>query len=131
MNIQISSDNMSVTPSMKSLVESKLTKLERHWADKDPATILLRVVLNTAPDEKFLVKLDLNLDGELLYTEELGFELETAVVDAINELDRQYKKVKDRDTDKWEKQREEKYLTEQDLEALDEPTEESEEFEEE
>lgn len=111
---------MSITPSMKNLVENKITKLERHWTDKDPETIMLRVVLNTAPDEKFLVKLDLNLDGELLYTEELGFELETAVVDAINELDRQYKKLKDRNTDKWEKQREEKYLTEQDLEALEE-----------
>lgn len=122
---------MSVSASMKSLVESKITKLERHWADKDPETIMLRVVLNTAPDEKFLVKLDLNLDGELLYTEELGFELETAVVEAVNELDRQYKKIKDRNTDKWEKQREEKYLTEQDLEALDDDTDEAEEFEEE
>ncbi len=122
---------MSISASMKSLVESKVEKLARHWSDKAPDTILLRVVLNKAPDEKFLVKLDLNLDGELLYTEELGFELETAIVEAINELDRQYKKIKDKNTDKWEKQREEKYLTEQDLESLDEDTEETDEFEEE
>lgn len=109
---------MPVTESMKALVDNKVKKLERIWSSFDPETIRLRVVLNSAPDQKFLVKLDLNLDGESYYTEEPGFELETALVDAIQEILRQYDKKKDRFQDKWEAQREDKYLTENELAAM-------------
>lgn len=117
MNIQISSDNITVTESMKVLVENKVKKLERIWSEMDQETIHLRVVLNSAPEDQFLVKLDLNLDGETFYTEEPGFELETALIDAIQELIRQYDKKKDKNAD-WSTQREEKYLTEQELASM-------------
>ena len=119
MNYQISSDNMEVSESMKELAKSKIVKLERRWQYIPDESKSLRVVMNSAPEGTFLVKFEANLDGKIYYTEEPGYELETALVDAVDELDRQYLKDKSRHEDKWKRQRQSKVLKEEDLELPD------------
>ncbi len=117
MQYQITSDNMDITESMKELVYKKAQKLERHWSDANGDNILVRIVLNSAPEETFLVKIDANVDGERFYTEEPGYALETALVEAIEEMVRKYgKSTEKREEKEWEARREGKALTEEDLE---------------
>lgn len=106
---------MTVTESMKALVDSKVQKLNRIWSGKNSDNIRLRVVLNSAPEGKFLVKLDLDLDGTRYYTEEPGYELETAIVDSVEELLKQYSKNDSKYTSKWEEKRDSKGMSEKDL----------------
>ncbi len=119
MQYQITSDNITISESMKTLTVEKLAKLERRWVDIPDENKSMRVVLNSGPDETFVVRLEANLNGEKLYTEEKGFALETALVEAVDELDRIYAKSKDKTQSRdWEERRESKVLSEEDLEEL-------------
>ncbi len=102
MKYQITSDNMSVTDSMKFLVQAKLEKLERKWEDIPEDSKFGRIVLNKAPDDTFVVKIEISLDGEAFFVTETGYELETALIDTVNELDRIYRKKKEKiSSEKW------------------------------
>lgn len=115
MNITISSDNMQISPSMKSLAEQKLQKFQRHWEDYPQDSISVRVVLNSAPDEQFVTRIEVDLNGDKYYTEAQGFDLENSLIQAIDELDRQYQKQKAKQTNQWPQRREQKVVSEQDL----------------
>ncbi len=104
---------------MKELTKQKMAKLERRWQDIPEENKSVRIVLNSAPEGTFLVKIEVNLNGERIYTEETGYELETALVGAVKELDRLYLKSKDKSREgDWEERREGKILTEDDLEKM-------------
>ncbi len=118
MNYQITSDNIEISESMKELVYLKMQKLERRWESVHEGSKSVRVVLNSAPDKTFMVKIEATINGEPYFTEEAGFELETALVDAVEELDRIYRKDKDYDQkQQWQQAREEKTVSEDDLEV--------------
>ena len=128
MNYQISSDNIEISNSMKELAKQKMAKLERRWQEIPEENKSVRIVLNSAPEGTFLVKIEVNLGGERIYTEEPGYELETALVGAVKELDRLYLKSKDKSREgDWEVRRESKVLTEDDLEKMAASVEEGEE----
>lgn len=118
MNIQYSSDNMEISESMKVLAESKLKKLARYWVDLPKESTSVRVVMNSAPEDTFKVKLDVNLNGDVYYADEDGFELESTLIGAVEEVSRQYEKRKTKSERNWEAKREGKILTEEELEEL-------------
>ena len=63
--------------------------------------------MNTAPVEQFEVKIELDLDGEHFFTNEINFTLETALVLAVEELDRLIEKSRF-GSKNWEEKRESK-----------------------
>jgi ribosome-associated translation inhibitor RaiA len=104
---------------MKGLAKKKMAKLERRWGDIPKENKSVRIVLNSAPEGTFLVKIEVSLRGERIYTEETGYELETALVGAVKEIDRLYLKSKDKSREgDWEERRESKVLSEKDLEKM-------------
>jgi ribosomal subunit interface protein len=107
MNYQISSDNMEVTESMKELAREKLSRIEERFDYIPEGSKSARVVMNTAPVEQFEVRVEINLDGNVFFTDETNYSLETALITAVEELDRQIEKSKLGSED-WEKQREAK-----------------------
>lgn len=109
---------MELSESMKTLAESKLHKLTRLLGDIPEESISIRVVMNSAPENSFNVKMDADISGEQFFTEEPGFELETALVGAVEELFRQYNKRKAKREQSWETNRDGKVLTEEDLEKM-------------
>lgn len=116
MNIQISSDNIELTESMKSLATKKLANAEKMWSEIPEGSKSIRIVMNSGPNETFIVKIEATLNGSVLYTEEPGFQLETALVDAFEELLRKYKKMKTKIMQgDWQLLREQKTLSEDDL----------------
>ncbi len=118
MKFQTQSDNMDLSPSMSALAKEKMAKLDKHFRDYDPELIHARIVMNTAPVDKFAVKIRLVVNGEEFFTDETSFSLEHALILAVEELDRQLEKDKSKHhaERKWEDQREAKRLTPEELE---------------
>jgi ribosomal subunit interface protein len=94
MNYQITSDNVEISNSMKELALEKLSRVENKLKNVPEGSKSCRVVLNTAPDETFEVKLDVVAEGESFFTSEVGYSLEAALLLAIEELERQIEKSK-------------------------------------
>ena len=86
MNYQITSDNMQVSESMKEMAISKLFKLENRFKDLPEGATSARIVMNLAPVERFAVKIELDLNGKVYFTDETQYTMETALVNAVEDV---------------------------------------------
>ena len=86
MNYQITSDNIDLTSSMIALAQEKFSKVEHRFSQNELENTLVRIVLNTAPVEEFVVKIELNANGKQYFTERTGFSLENALIEAVKEI---------------------------------------------
>lgn len=125
MKIVVSSDNIELSESMKSLTELKLEKFIGHVRKNLQKNSSVRVVLNTAPENNFIVRVEADIVGrgkgenEKFFTEETAFEFESALVAAIDEIDRQYLKFKEINEEiGWKERRDGKVMSEKDLKEL-------------
>lgn len=117
MGYQITSDNIDISPSMIVLTKQKLAKLDHHLAHIHPDLISYRVVLNSIPDNAFEAKLEVQIKGKVYFAHEKHHVLESAIILATEDLDKQLKKVLHKEkAQEWEQKREQKRLTEEDLE---------------
>ena len=114
---QIQSDNMDLTPSMKVLAEQKLIPLEAHLGDRESAEAEIRVVMNKAHEQdRFQSKVELLVGGKAFFGDSVDFSLETALIKAVDEVDKQYIKEKEKSKDRnWEESRQAKRLSEDEL----------------
>lgn len=96
MQYQITSDNISLSPSMESLAKDKFKKVESRMklADNDVASA--RIVLNKAQgiEDKFVVKAVVSFAGKEYFSDETSYTLENALVETVNELVRMMEKDK-------------------------------------
>jgi len=112
---QITSDNIEMSPSMTALAEEKLQKLENHLKDVSDDLKSIRVVLNSGPNEQFIARVEATVHGKTYVADETSLTLENALVEAVEDVDRQYLKGKaKKETEEWDARREMKE------EALDE-----------
>ncbi len=87
---------------MKALAEQKLASLLAHIEQKSRDEASIRVVMNKSDDhDRLLVKIEANVEGKMYFGDETDTSLETALIRAVNEVDKQYlkdkEKLKDRD----------------------------------
>jgi len=116
MQYQITSDNIQMSPSMEALAKEKVGKLENQLSHLPEDTRLIRVVMNKVPENMFEVKLLITVRGKEYFTDETDFILETALIRAVDELERMLKKEKIIGTAQdWEQAREAKRVSEEDL----------------
>jgi len=95
MPMQFLSDNMELTPSMKVLAEQKLAGLLSHIEEKHREAANIRVVMNKAQEpDKFLVKIEARIEGKTYFGDDSDYTLESALIRAIDEVDKQYLKDK-------------------------------------
>lgn len=107
MSLQITSDNIDLSPSMTELAKSKIAKLEHHLREASPKLVNIRVVMNTGKNNTFITKVEMVVEGRKFYSEEERFTLESSLVETIDEVDRQYTKYKSKmDSENWESNRE-------------------------
>jgi ribosomal subunit interface protein len=107
---QISSDNMDLTERMQTLGKDKVSSLKKFFAHLPPDEANARVVLNKASqDETFEVKIDLVAKGKNYFAQEKDFALETCLIHAVEEIERQLEKDRDENERDWKKQREMKF----------------------
>lgn len=86
MKYQISSDNLELTPSMDALTEEKFERIESRTKNLPEGSCFARVVLNSAPENKFNVKVNLDLSGKEYFSDEEDFTLEGALIKVVEEL---------------------------------------------
>lgn len=94
MKYQITSDNIELTPSMEALTKEKFERLENKTRDYDEETKHARVVLNTAPDGRFAVKVEMKVGGKEYFSDETDFSLEGALIKTVEEIFQMMEKEK-------------------------------------
>ena len=100
---------MKITPSMETLTHDKMKKIEHKLENIYEDMKSFRVVLNSAPLDKFEVRIHGNVHGKEYFTDELAFTLEHALVAAVDELERILEKDKIVSTSEdWKQAREAK-----------------------
>ncbi len=107
MKYQIQSDNMELTPSMSELAKSKLEKLSKHFQTAGDSSYV-RVVMNSAPVDSFEVKINIEINGKTFFGDDTNYSLESALINAVDELGRQLDKSKDLEESEWKDKREAK-----------------------
>jgi ribosomal subunit interface protein len=96
MQYQITSDNMQVTPSMETLTKQKFVRLEHRFKNIPEGSKSMRVVLNTAPTDMFIVKVEILVNGKKYFSDETDYTLEGALIKTVEELVRMTEKEKDK-----------------------------------
>lgn len=121
MQYQITSDNIEMSPSMKSLAEIKLKKLENKLTHVAEDLKSARVVMNSDKDDQFLVKMLVTVKGKEYFAEEKGYTLEYALVETIDLIERELEKDKIISTSEdWKDAREAKRFDPTDTEEVSE-----------
>jgi len=105
---------MELTSSMKVLAEQKLAVLLGHIQQKSREEATIRVVMNKSQEpDKLLAKIEAKIEGKTYFGDDSDYTLESALIRAVDEVDKQYlkdkAKAKERD---YEKNRELKRLDE-------------------
>lgn len=92
---------------MKSLALEKFKKVEKRLTEKELEEALARIVLNkSSADDEFRVKVELSYGGKKYFASEADFKLETALINALEELERMRRKDDISYTEDWKKRRE-------------------------
>jgi len=86
MKYQITSDNIDLSPSMETLTKNKFERIESRTKHLPQDSCFARIVLNTAPENLFSVKVNLDLNGKEYYSDESDFTLEAALIKVVEEL---------------------------------------------
>ena len=107
MTYQITSDNIDLSESMKELAREKISKIESRFPNLTEDEKQFRVVMNSAPNEKFSIKVEAKLGKKSYYSDETSFTLENALVATVEEIERMVKKDSDYSTT-WNGKRENK-----------------------
>ncbi len=112
---------MELTPSMRALAEQKLAVLLGHIQQRSREEANIRIVMNKAQEpDKLLAKVEAWIDGKNYFGDDSDYTLESALVRAVDEVDKQYLKDKDKVKERdYEKNRELKRLDERALDIGD------------
>jgi hypothetical protein len=82
---------------MIALTKEKFAKIETRLKNIPEGSKYIRVVINTAPEEKFQVKATTVFHKKEYYSDEVDFKLEHALIKVVNETARMMEK----DKQKW------------------------------
>ena len=99
---------------MKVLAEQKLAVLLGHVQQRSREEATIRVVMNKSQEpDKLLAKIEAKIEGKTYFGDDSDYTLESALIRAVDEVDKQYlkdkAKTKERD---YERNRELKRLDE-------------------
>lgn len=83
---QITSDNIELSPSMETLTKSKFERIESRVKHFPEDAVFARIVLNSAPEEQFTVKAELEINGKKYFSDETEYSLEGAIIKTVEEL---------------------------------------------
>ncbi len=115
---QISSDNIDISPSMHELAKDKFSKIERYFMSVPEDLKKVRIVMNKGQAiDTFEVGIDLDLGSTNYYGKGTDFQLETALIAAVEDIKEQYLRSKDKkDSKEWTEVREAKRFDPADFE---------------
>jgi len=91
MNIVITARHFDITPSLKSRIEEKLSKLEKFSSNLMESSIIIELM-----EKRVLVELILHSRTSDFYATAKSYEMQTAVDNAIKKMKKQLKSHRDR-----------------------------------
>ena len=94
MELQIVGQNTEVLPAVRSRIERKLGKLNRHLPNAVACKVELVEEKTRSPQQRFVVQVTLDANGTLLRGEERGEDLFTAIDRVLTVIDRQIERYK-------------------------------------
>jgi putative sigma-54 modulation protein len=100
MELQITGQNMEISPAVRRYVERKLSKLSRHLSNIVVAKVEIVEEQTKSRQQRYLVQLAVDSNGTLLRSEERGGDLFTAIDKVTDVLDRQIEHYKGKLYDK-------------------------------
>jgi len=96
MDLQLVAQNVEILPTVRSHVEKKLGKLNRHLPDMKTVKVELAMVKGKSPKERYRAQVTLEANGTLLRAEERAENLLVAIDSVVPALDRQIERFKSR-----------------------------------
>ena len=94
MELQITGTNMELTPTIRRRIESKLSKLNRHFPNIIESKVEISEEKTKSPQQHFLVRITVDSSGTLLHGEERGESLFTAIDKVVAIMTRQLEHYK-------------------------------------
>lgn len=96
MNLTISGHHLDLTPAIREYVQSKLTRIKRHFDHVIDITVILSVDKLTEKEKRQKAEVNVRVKGKDLHVESIAHDLYAAIDGLIDKLDRQVIKYKDR-----------------------------------
>ncbi len=107
MQYQITSDNIEISESMKTLGQEKFEKIVKRLTPKEKEEALVRIVMNKgSAEDEFRVKIELSYGGKKYFATEKDFLLESALIKTISEVERMRRRDDISYYEDWKEQRE-------------------------
>ena len=107
MQYQITSDNIEISESMKALAIEKFEKVATRLTNKEKEEALVRIVMNkSGAEDSFEVRVELTYGGSKYFGTDTNYTLETAIIEAISEVERMRRKDDLAHEEAWQEQRE-------------------------
>jgi putative sigma-54 modulation protein len=94
MDMQITGRNVEILPTVRSYLEKKLNKLNRHLPNLTTVKIDVAEQPTKSKEQRFVVQITLDVKGMLLRSEERAETLTAAIDKSVPALDRQIEKYK-------------------------------------
>ena len=96
MNLTISGHHLELTPALREYVQSKLTRIKRHFDNVIDVSVILSVDKLTEKEKRQKAEINVHIKGKDLHAESIAHDLYAAIDALIDKLDRQVIKHKDR-----------------------------------
>ncbi|GAI14864.1 unnamed protein product, partial [marine sediment metagenome] len=94
MELQITDKNARLSPTLRSYIERKLSKLSRHLPNIMESKVEITEEKTKSPQQHFVVQVTINSSGTLLRGEERGEDLFTAIDKVVAIMNRQIEHYK-------------------------------------
>jgi putative sigma-54 modulation protein len=89
MELQITGQNLELSPAVRRRIERKMDRLNRHLPDITTSKLEIVEEKTKSPEQRYLVRMMLDSSGAVLRSEERGKDLFTAIDKAAETMDRQ------------------------------------------
>jgi putative sigma-54 modulation protein len=96
MNLTISGHHLELTPAIRDYVESKLSRIKRHFDDVLDITVILSVDKLTEKEKRQKAEITLRVKGKDMHAEGIAQDMYAAIDCLMDKLDRQVMKYKNR-----------------------------------
>jgi len=94
MDLQITGHNVEILPTVRSYLDKKLSKLNRHLPNLNTVKIEVAEQKTKSKEQRFVAEVTIDINGTLLRSEERAENLITAIDRVVPALDRQIEKYK-------------------------------------
>ena len=94
MELQVTGKNIHLTFEIRSYLEDKLGRLNRHLPSITEAKVEVTAQMTKAPEQRFVVQMTIDAKGTLLRSEERAEDVYTAIDKVAKSMDRQIERYK-------------------------------------